>query len=337
MSLPASRHCSVWTRVVLEDHLESAKALEPSCVIHDYFAPWGTYVAQAVHAPEATSVPTIAVDSKIALGGATGKPDLRVLGRKIFGNIAGWTATLSALNQRFGLPGYQSPLALMQAYSDLNLVFVSREFQPNAEAFTSRFKFVGPNVPAQYGGPPFPFEALDGRPLMYISVGTVFLNRGAFLRSCIEAFRNSRWQVVMAAGQDPDTLDLGPLPENFLVCKLVPQSEIIQRTALFITHGGTNSISEALWYGVPMLVSPGGGDQYWVADRIAELGAGQNLAGMEVTAGLLRERAEQIAADPSYAAASAKLGESLRAAGGAARAVDEVEAYVLGNGAVPLR
>jgi MGT family glycosyltransferase len=322
---------------VLGDHLDSARALEPACVMHDYLAPWGAYAAQALNAPEATSIPTIAVDSKIALGAATGGPDLRVRGQQILAKIAGWTSALSALNQRFGLPGYQSPLALMQAYSELNVVFVSREFQPHARGFDDRFKFVGTNVPAQNGGPPFPFEALDGRPLMYIAVGTVFLNRALFLRTCLEAFRDSRWQVVMATGLDPETLELGPLPENFLVRKLVPQSEIIRRASLFITHGGTNSISEAMWYGVPMLVSPGGGDQYWVADRIAELGAGQNLAGMDVTAELLRERVDQIASQPQYAEASAKLGETLRAAGGAVRAVDEVEAYLLRKGTQALR
>jgi MGT family glycosyltransferase len=325
------------TGTVLEEHLDSARALEPTCVMHDYLAPWGAYVAQAVHAPEATSIPTIAVDQKIALGGATGGQDVRVNGQQIFAKLADWTSALSALNQRFGLPGYQSPLALMQAYSELNVVFVSREFQPHAAGFDGRFKFVGTNVPAQNGGPPFPFEALDGRPLMYIAVGTVFLDRGPFFQTCVEAFRNSRWQVVMATGQDPDTLELGPLPENFLVRKLVPQSEIIRRASMFITHGGTNSISEALWYGVPMLVSPGGGDQFWVADRIAELGAGENLAGLEVTAELLCERVEQITSQPRYAEASAKLGETLRAAGGAVRAVDEVEAYVLRKETMPLR
>jgi MGT family glycosyltransferase len=317
------------TRVVLQDHLDSVRSLDPSCIMHDSFSPWGTYLAQALNLPEIASVSSIIVNERIALGG-TGAPDLWEAGQQLINKFPGWASALASLKKEFGVAGIPSPYMLMQAFAGLNLVYTSRAFQPGADEFSEeRFKFVGQTVSSHVDGPPFPFETLDGRPLLYVALGTLFQGRGSFLRNCIEAFRNSPWQVVMAAGEDLNSEDLNSLPENFVVRPSVPQPDILKRAAIFITHGGTNSVSEALWYGVPMLVSPGGGDQFWIADRVAELGAGQNLAGLEVNAEILRERVEQIASQPSYAAAAAKLGESLRAAGGAQRAVDEIGAFVM--------
>ncbi|HEX6552489.1 MAG TPA: MFS transporter, partial [Ktedonobacteraceae bacterium] len=57
----------------------------------------------------------------------------------------------------------------------------------------------------------------------------------------------------------------------------VPQLEILQRAALFITHGGMNSASEGMYYGVPLIVIPQAQDQFYVAKRVTRLKAGKML------------------------------------------------------------
>ncbi len=47
-----------------------------------------------------------------------------------------------------------------------------------------------------------------------------------------------------------------PVPSNFKLYNYAPQLDILQDTDLFITHGGMNSSSEILYFGVPMLVIP---------------------------------------------------------------------------------
>jgi UDP:flavonoid glycosyltransferase YjiC (YdhE family) len=59
-----------------------------------------------------------------------------------------------------------------------------------------------------------------------------------------------------------------------LLLKHAPQLQILQRTSIFITHGGLNSIKEALYYGVPMVVFPCWVDQPMNANRIAYHGLG---------------------------------------------------------------
>ncbi len=51
----------------------------------------------------------------------------------------------------------------------------------------------------------------------------------------------------------------------------MPQLEVLKQANLFITHGGMNSSSESLYFGVPMIVIPVMGDQPIVAQRIEDL------------------------------------------------------------------
>jgi len=54
----------------------------------------------------------------------------------------------------------------------------------------------------------------------------------------------------------------------------VPQLEVLSLCHAFITHGGANSVHEALNFGVPLAVVPLFGDQPLNADSVVAAGAG---------------------------------------------------------------
>jgi MGT family glycosyltransferase len=277
------------------------------------------------------SVPGIAVNDRIAMG--DGAPDLE-FGRMIAARMPHWRASLAELNRQFGVSAISNPFELLHAYGDLNLIYTSRAFQPLAGAFEEdRFQFVGPSIPDRTPASRFPFEKIDGRPLLFISLGSVYTDRGPFFQCCAEAFAGGPWQVVMAVGQNMSPHEIGRLPENFLAEPWVPQIEILRRARLFITHGGMNSVNEALWHGVPLVVVPQGADQFWIARRVAEIGAGVSLAWTGRTPEALREAVATVAEQSSYARAAGEIGRSLREAGGAHRAADEIEAFLLQSAA----
>jgi UDP:flavonoid glycosyltransferase YjiC (YdhE family) len=58
---------------------------------------------------------------------------------------------------------------------------------------------------------------------------------------------------------------------------------------------------------------------------VAELGAGLMLTQPQVNAATLRAAAARLLAEPNFAAAATRIGDSFRAAGGMPRAADEVE------------
>ncbi len=314
---------------VLAHHLEAVRSFQPAYIIHDSFAPWGRFLAQVLHLPTVVSVPSIAVNQQIAEGQA----GIQQMNDTQAAPLPAWwehtQQRLAALAGQFGLPRLYNPYELLHAYGDLNFVYTSRLFQPLADSFdTEHFQFVGPclRTPLSSEEPAFPFEALDERPLLYISLGTAYNDRAIFFQTCMEAFADSLWQVVMAIGQTPRTA-LETVPDNFIVQASVPQLDLLRRTTLFITHGGMNSVSEALFSDVPLLIVPQWADQFWIAQRAAELGAAQVLPNEQVTSEQLRQSVEHIAAHREYAEAARKIGTSLRMAGGVQKAVDVIEAF----------
>ncbi|MEU0185450.1 nucleotide disphospho-sugar-binding domain-containing protein [Streptomyces sp. NPDC006207] len=93
-----------------------------------------------------------------------------------------------------------------------------------------------------------------------------------------------------------------------------------------------NSVNEALYAGVPMLVVPQGADQPMVARRVEELGAGLSIPTREVTENAVRARAGRLVQDPRFRAAAAALRTAQRAAGGHLGAADALERYLRAAG-----
>jgi MGT family glycosyltransferase len=218
----------------------------------------------------------------------------------------------------------------------LNIVYTSKQFQPFAHMLNDSFCFVGASIHPRPEAPAFPFEQLEAdKPLIYISLGTAFNIQLDFYRMCCEAFASTNLQVIMSIGQRISPAQLGMIPDNVLVRPTVPQLALLQRAALFITHAGMNSANEALYYGVPMIAIPQTGDQPWVARRIEQLGAGKVLQRARVSASRLRQMAEEIIANPAYAQASARMGETLRQAGGYQCAVDEIQEFKRAHSIAP--
>jgi MGT family glycosyltransferase len=320
------------SRVALDRHLEQVRKMGPTHIMHDSFAPWGRFVAQLLRLPSVASIPSIPInkdiDARYGRGPGTEPADPRL--------TAQWYAEFRSRCHAgllgYGLAEIPAPPQLLQTYGDFNLAYTSRLFQPLAEAFDGdRFKFVGPCFEFRPEAPPFPFERLDGRPLVLVSLGTVYGNRPHFLRLCLAELANAPWQVVLSTGGCFPAEDLGAIPDNCIVRTVVPQIEILRRSAAFVTHAGMNGVQEALYHGVPLVMAPQAADQFWISARACELGAGLALDPNRMEAGDLRAGVAKVVSEGSYAAAAARIGASLRAAGGHMRAADEIQGFMHGG------
>jgi MGT family glycosyltransferase len=207
----------------------------------------------------------------------------------------------------------------------LNIIFMSRAFQPMVETFDERFLFVGPSIQTRYQTTSFPFDKLNSElPLLYISMGSVMTNQPEFYKQCFEAFGGQPWQVVLTVGKATDTTQLGAIPDNFLLSPYVPQLEILPRAQVFVTHAGTNSVMESMYYGVPMVLIPQQMEQHMHARRTVELGVGVPLDKGVVTVASLREAVERIASDPQYRARAQAMQQRMHEDGGYQRATDAI-------------
>ena len=171
---------------------------------------------------------------------------------------------------------------------EINLVYTLREYQPYAEEFSEeKFKFLGPSV-YERQAEKFEFEKTE-KPLVYISLGTVLKGAVSFFQNCIEAFRGENVDVIISVGKQFDIRRLKNIPENVRIYPTVPQLEVLKLADVFITHGGMNSVSEALVYGVPMVVIPFVSDQPVNARCIEKLGVGRKLEYLDVNAKTLKD------------------------------------------------
>ncbi len=95
---------------------------------------------------------------------------------------------------------------------------------------------------------------------VYCSLGTLNLLHNPkclhFLEQVLEVFRQKpEWNLVLATGMI-ETRQLSKVPDNVLVYKKVPQLEVLKRCQAIITHGGLNSVLEAIDHKVPLLAYP---------------------------------------------------------------------------------
>ncbi len=236
-----------------------------------------------------------------------------------------------AIGRRFGTEVSRDFRDWIFNPGDLNLVYTSRLFAGDLPYFDDTYKFVGPPVHARTETTDFPLERLAGRRVLYISLGTVFGNRGRTLYDAfISAFAHWDGVVVMAAyGVDTGAWRL---PANFIVRNYVPQGEILAHATAAITHAGMNSISDLLAAEVPFVCLPLGADQPALASRARELGATIVLDPATVTAEQLAEAVDRVVAEPSFRAGIGAIAQSFREAGGYPRAGDEVFALKKAHG-----
>ena len=320
---------------VIANVIDQVRAEKPEYIIYDSMCVWGKQIARIIGVAAVCSCSIFLVHSKnirdvpmdtrfqlqMTMGGLT-----------LIASLWRYASIALRLKLKYGV---SSPFFanFFANPGDMTLVYTSRYFQAGADRFDDSFKFVGPLIAPRNDhhddsqiSEVFKTSEILNKPLLYISLGTLFNERADFFRACLEAFSDDRYRIIMSIGSKIDPASLGVIPNNFIVRPHVPQLEVLRRADIFITHGGMNSVSEGCWYGVPMIVLPQVGDQVVIASRVAQLGAAEKLTG--ITPQSIRVLSEKVLSDSSYKKQSAKIGETFREAGGAARAVEEIQSFV---------
>jgi MGT family glycosyltransferase len=144
---------------------------------------------------------------------------------------------------------------------------------------------------------------------------------------CFAAFGGTPWRVVLATGHAVNVAELGAVPGNFLVRPSVPQLEVLERTSVFVTHGGANSLMESFAHGVPVVVIPQMAEQPLNAARVAELGVGLALRKETVTVEQLRQAVDRVASEPTFREKTRGLQQEVRGSGGYRRAAEAILAF----------
>jgi MGT family glycosyltransferase len=307
---------------VIGEELARVRDEAPDLIIHDSVAPWGKCIAQLLGIPAVSSVTTFAFNSKVVRLGARAKPKSFSAALSKLRHIAKALRVRKEIRKNYGIKG-PALLDLYVGREQLNIVYTSTYFQPFAETFDHRYKFVGPIISDRQEQTDLLPEKNADEKLVYVSLGTLFNEDEAFYRNCFQALEHKDFRVIVSTG-GRTVEELGAVPSNFIVRSFVPQLEVLRRASAFITRGGMNSVSESLYFGVPVLVIPHMAEQMVIARRVEQLGAGVHVKKADATSRRIGDAVHRLMADEAYRRNSRLVGDSFRIAGGAKRAADEV-------------
>ncbi|CAM5694282.1 putative UDP-glucosyltransferase YjiC [Streptomyces afghaniensis 772] len=230
-----------------------------------------------------------------------------------FSNVLDPAEALPQLNERreeLGLPVRDDPLSLVP-HGRVDYVppaFSFARHLPHTWAYRQ-------TVDVERGMvlPEWAAELPTDRPLVYAAIGTALPKMHARtedgetpLPVKLPDATESLHAIVRAAAELDDCtvvvstsglpVDTEGLPGHVHVAERVPQPLLLESVDLFITHGGFNSIREAMRTGTPLAVLPHFGDQPANAERVEELGLGRHIA--DRSAAGIADVCRKLLADP---------------------------------------
>jgi zeaxanthin glucosyltransferase len=233
-------------------------------------------------------------------------------------------AVLNEQRRAWGLPALRHASDMLSPLAQIAQLPRALEFP--ISNMPGVLHYTGPFIDSQAREPvPFSWERLDGRPVVYASMGTLQNRMDYVFRTIAEACNGIDAQLVISLGGGIHPEELGVLPGNPLVTRYAPQLEILRRAAAVITHAGLNTTLEALAEGVPLVAIPLGNDQPGVAARIAYRNAGVVVPLGKLSVHRLRAAVGAVLTSDRYRSAARGLQAAIREADGLNRATDLIE------------
>lgn len=162
----------------------------------------------------------------------------------------------------------------------LTIAFTTRELVGDVPGI----ELVGPSLPRRRRGDEPELSFTPTGPLIYVSFGSQISYQPALFRRVLDAVADRPVQLLASAGDLATSGELGALPPNVLLRPYVPQLAVLQLAAVMLTHGGANSVMEAIAWAVPLLVAPLCNDQFHQTYFIKRTGIGRTLDAEHATA-----------------------------------------------------
>ena len=153
-------------------------------------------------------------------------------------------------------------------------------------------------------------------------MGTVNNDMMPFYKASISALANTDYQVIMSVGNLVAIEDFGELPKNISIYSHVDQIAVLEKADVFVSHCGMNSVSESLYFEVPLVMLPQTSEQKGVAGRVSQLGAGIKLDKSDGASVL--SAINKILSDSAYKENAKNIAEGFKNSSGAKGAADKI-------------
>ncbi|KAJ7175819.1 glycosyltransferase family 1 protein [Mycena filopes] len=173
----------------------------------------------------------------------------------------------------------------------------------------------------------------DGKAIVYIGFGSITVphpNRvtarivKAVLRADVRAIISKGWSARMSSANDKDPEVVIP-PECYQLDK-VPHDWLFPQIDAAVHHGGAGTTGASLRAGIPTLIKPWFGDQFFWASRVHKLGAGLRVPSLhahDFSEALIKATTSRVMKEKAAA-----VGEKIRAEDGVHTAIHTIYTYL---------
>ena len=232
--------------------------------------------------------------------------------------------TLNEVRRENGLAQFDR---LSQEQSKLGQIAQQpREFEFPRRSIPENVHFTGPwHDPSARPAVEFPFEKLDGRPLVYASMGTLQNRQKHIFGIIAEACAGLDVQLVLSLGGGGKPENMGEAGGGPIGVEVAPQLEVVKPAAVCMTHAGLNTALECLSNGVPMVAIPITNDQPGVAARIEWTGTGEMVSLSKLSPARLRTEVQRVLGDQRYGDNARKLQQAIRSRDAISMAAELIE------------
>jgi len=164
-----------------------------------------------------------------------------------------------------------------------------------------------------------------GEPPIYVGFGSMAgFDKSRLSEALLEAADGRR--VVFSPGWSG--IDPSGLTENICVVGDTPHHWLFPRTSVVVHHGGSGTAHSAARAGVPSVVVPFAGDQFFWADRLKAIGVAPAAVPARTLGGKALKRAIAVAEGAGVRRRASAVGQAMATEAGLGRALAAIEAIM---------
>lgn len=320
------------TEMICRDAPEMVRACRIDRLLVDQTEPAGGSIAEYLRIPFVTICNALALNREPdmpppftgwAWSGSAWARARNSLGYAIYDRfMAPIMQVLNAWRKRWGLKPLGSPEDSFSPLAQISQLVGAIDFPRRRRP--ANLTYTGPlRRPAS--AEPFPWEKLNGRPLIYASLGTLQHGKREIFRCFAEACAALDVQLVIAHNGGLDRRAIAELPGHPIAVDFAPQCEILARASLTLTHAGLNTALDSLAAGAPLIATPITYEQPAIAARIRASGAGISISPSGLKSSVVRAYVERLLSEGSWRRQACRIAEEIREAGGVIKAGDVIE------------
>ena len=186
--------------------------------------------------------------------------------------------------------------------------------------------YVGPLLWAPPAQTPA-FVTDDGPPWVLVSLSTMPMADEADLaNAAVAALLEHDVRILVTGTEARSVLTDDVTSDAVHVEPFVPHDAVMERAALFVSHGGHGGVMRAMLHGVPMVLVPFGRDQDGVGYRAERLGIARVVPRDALSVDSVAEAINTVLTDPAFAAASQRVSVRVAAMSPATESARLIEA-----------